>query len=127
MPPPIAGPPVETPPFAGPPVTGPPITSPQLPVDIQQGHLAHTASKAQAQEEDDEVYALLNHIQVETQRLAAKFSKSQRYYQEQLYLEAKSDRKKRSKINTYNAFIYDMANKENEGTCPFACWNLTEV
>ena len=118
MPPPIAGPPVEGPPSAGPPVTGPPITSPQLTVDLQQGHFSHTASKAQAQEEDDEVYALqqghvacyapkaqaqveddevyalLNHIQVETQRLAAKFSKSQRYYQEQLYLEAKSDRKK---------------------------------
>jgi|SRR6266481_2503838 len=105
----------------------PPVAGPQLPVadDLQQEHVAHNAAKAW--EEDDEVYVLLNHIQDEMQRLAAKFSKSQHYYWERLYLEAKSDRKKRSKINTYNAFIHDMANKENEGRCPFACWNLTKV
>ena len=91
------------------------------------GDLQWGCNAAKAQEEDHEVQVVFDHMKNETQRLSAKFSKSQRYFQERLYFEAKSDRQKRTKIDSYNAFIHDMANKENEGTCPFACRNLTEV
>jgi hypothetical protein len=67
----------------------------------------------QADEEEQELQKIQQRVSKDIMRLAARFSKSENYFCERLIFAAKSDRQTRSKTNAFNAFIRDLAQKEN--------------
>ncbi|HEV7736466.1 MAG TPA: hypothetical protein VGO47_03725 [Chlamydiales bacterium] len=83
-----------------------------------QQAVINQAKIEKAHKEDEAVEKLRTHIKEEIARLGEQFSKKEQYFYSLLHLKVKSETQRRKQVNSYNAFLRDYAEKENQGTLP---------
>jgi hypothetical protein len=75
-----------------------------------------TKAAATAKQMDEEVHALLQHIDKEVERISERFNKKKDFFYAHLHMTSSTTKQKREKVNAYNAFLHARAMKENQGT-----------
>jgi hypothetical protein len=118
-----------------PPVIPLPLQPPEKvrkPRTAAQQAVINQSKAAKAREEDEAIEKLRAYIKEEVARLAARFSKKEQYFYGLLHLRVKSDTRRRPQVNSYNAFLHNYAEKENEGmdlgrVRVMACLTVTQI